>query len=63
VATALANEHRGLPPATTLDLAIWNAAANGENAIAGTVTTSAAGVARFEVPLHGAFALTTLPVS
>jgi hypothetical protein len=53
----------GLPPATTFNLAIWNAAANGENAIAGTVTTSAAGVARFEVPLHAAFALTSVPVS
>jgi hypothetical protein len=53
----------GLPPATTFNLAIWNAAANGENAIGGTVTTNAAGVARFTVPLHGAFALTTVPVA
>ena len=53
----------GLPPATTFNLAIWNAAANGENAIGGTVTTNAAGVARFTVPLHGGFALTTVPVA
>jgi hypothetical protein len=28
-----------------------------------TVTTNAAGVARFEVPLHAAFSLTTMPLS
>lgn len=53
----------GLPPHTTFNLALWNAAANGESSIAGTVTTNAAGVARFEVPLHAAFALTTVPMS
>jgi hypothetical protein len=53
----------GLPAHTTFNLAIWNTAANGENAILGTVATSAAGVARFDVPLHAAFALTTVPVS
>jgi hypothetical protein len=53
----------GLPPHTTFNLALWNAAANGENAISGTITTNAAGVVRFEVPLHAAFALTTVPVS
>jgi hypothetical protein len=53
----------GLPPATTFNLAIWNAAGNGENVIATPVTTNAAGVARFTVPLHGAFALTTVPVA
>ena len=40
----------------------WNPAGNGENDITGTITTNAAGVARFEVPLHAAFALTTVPV-
>ena len=53
----------GLPALTTFTLAVWNAPGNGENAIAVTVTTNAAGVARFEVPLHGAFALTTVPVA
>jgi hypothetical protein len=53
----------GLPPDTTFNLALWNAAANGQDSIAGTVTTNAAGVARFDVPLHAAFALTTVPVS
>jgi hypothetical protein len=53
----------GLPPSTTFNLAIWNAAANGENAIGGTLTTTPAGVARFDVPLHAAFALTTVPVA
>ena len=53
----------GLPPYATFNLAVWNAAANGENAITGTLTTNAAGVARFEVPLHAAFSLTTVPVS
>ena len=53
----------GLPAGTTFNLALWNASANGENSLAGTVTTNAAGVARFEVPLHAAFSLTTVPVS
>jgi hypothetical protein len=53
----------GLPPSKTFTLAIWNATANGENAVGGTVTTSPAGVARFDVPLHAAFALTTVSVS
>ena len=53
----------GLPPSTSFNLAIWNAAANGENSFAGTVTTSAAGVARFQVPLHAAFSLTSVPVA
>jgi hypothetical protein len=53
----------GLPASTTFNLALWNATGNGENSLAGTVTTDAAGVARFEVPLHAAFSLTTVPVS
>jgi hypothetical protein len=53
----------GLPPSTTFNLAIWNKTANGENVVSEPVKTSEAGVARFEVPLHGAFALTTVPVS
>jgi hypothetical protein len=52
----------GLPAATAFNLAIWNAAGNGENLVSTPVTTNAAGVARFTVPLHGAFALTTVPV-
>ena len=53
----------GLPPNESFKLALWNAAGDGQNTIAGTVKTSEAGVARFEVPLHAAFALTTVPVS
>lgn len=53
----------GLPPSTTFNLAIWNKTANGENVVSEPVKTSEAGVARFDVPLHGAFALTTVPVS
>jgi hypothetical protein len=53
----------GLPPSTTFHLAIWNATGNGENSVAGDVTTNAAGVARFDVSLQAAFALTTVPVS
>jgi hypothetical protein len=53
----------GLPPHAVFNLAVWNVTANGENGIAGTVTTNAAGVARFEAPLHGAFALTTVQIS
>ena len=53
----------GLPANTTFNLVLWNATGNGENSLAGTVTTDAAGVARFEVPLQAAFSLTTVPVS
>jgi hypothetical protein len=53
----------GLPPNARFNLAVWNAAANGENAIGATVTTNSAGVARFSVPIHGGFALTTVPVA
>jgi hypothetical protein len=53
----------GLPPNTTFHLALWNAAGDGQNSIAGPVSTNAAGVARFEVPLQAAFALTTVPVA
>ena len=53
----------GLPPFTTFNLAVWNGSGDGTNSVAGTITTSAAGVARFEVPLQAAFALTTVPVS
>ena len=53
----------GLPANTEFTLAVWNASGNGENSVTGPVTTDAAGVARFEVPLHAAFSLTTVPVS
>ena len=53
----------GLPPNTSFSLAVWNATGDGTNSVAGTVTTNAAGVARFAVPLQAAFALTTVPVS
>jgi hypothetical protein len=53
----------GLPASTAFSLALWNASGNGENSLAGTVAADAAGVARFQVPLHAAFSLTTVPVS
>jgi hypothetical protein len=53
----------GLPENTTFTLALWNAAGDGTNTIAGPVLTNENGVARFEVPLHAAFALTNVPVS
>jgi len=53
----------GLPAGLTFRLAIWNATGDGTNSIADTFTTNAAGVARFQVPLQAAFALTTVPVS
>jgi hypothetical protein len=53
----------GLPASRTFKLVVWNAAGDGTNSLAATVTTDAAGVARFAVPLHAAFSLTTLPVS
>jgi hypothetical protein len=53
----------GLPPNPAFNLAVWNATGDGTNSVAGTVTTNDAGVARFEVPLQAAFALTTVPVS
>jgi hypothetical protein len=52
----------GLQPSTTFNLAVWNAAGDGRTAAATEITTSAAGVARFQVPLQGAFALTTVDV-
>ena len=53
----------GLPPSAPFTLALWNATGNGESSIAGMVTTDELGIARFAVPLHAAFALTTVPVS
>ena len=53
----------GLPANTNLELVVWNASGDGTNSLAGTVGTNAAGVVRFQVPLHAAFALTTVPVS
>jgi hypothetical protein len=53
----------GLPPNTVFNLAVWNATGDGTNSLAGRITTNTAGVARFAVPLHAAFALTTVPVS
>jgi hypothetical protein len=53
----------GLPPDTTFTLALWNATGDGTNSVAQTITTGAAGVARFSVPLQAAFVLTTVPVS
>ena len=53
----------GLPPTTTFTLALWNATGDGKNSVAGTITTTTAGVARFDVPLQAAFVLTTVPVS
>ena len=53
----------GLPPYTTFTLALWNATGDGTNSVAKPITTSAAGVARFVVPLQAAFVLTTVPVS
>jgi hypothetical protein len=53
----------GLTANTTFNLALWNATGDGTNSVAGTVTTNAAGVARFDVPVQAAFALTTVPVS
>jgi hypothetical protein len=53
----------GLPPSTEFNLVLWNETGDGTNSAARTVTTDAAGVARFEVPLQAAFSLTTLPVS
>ena len=53
----------GLPSNRNLTLVVWNANGDGTNSIAGTVATNANGVARFELPLHAAFSLTTLPIS
>jgi hypothetical protein len=53
----------GLLPYTRFTLALWNAAGDGMNSIAGSVTANSTGVVRFAVPLQAAFALTTVPVS
>jgi hypothetical protein len=52
----------GLPPSTRFNLAIWNGAGDGRTSPTTAITTSPAGVARFSVPLHAAFALTTVDV-
>jgi hypothetical protein len=53
----------GLPPNAQLNLELWNATGDGTNTDGGIVETNDAGVARFEVPVQAAFALTTLPAS
>jgi hypothetical protein len=53
----------GLPPFTTFTLALWNGTGDGTNSVVDTITTTGAGVARFDVPLQAAFVLTTVPVS
>jgi hypothetical protein len=53
----------GLSPHTTFTLALWNGNGDGTNSVARTITTTEAGVARFDVPLQAAFVLTTVPVS
>jgi hypothetical protein len=53
----------GLPPTTAFTLALWNAEGDGTNSVVGSLTSSPAGVVRFTVPPHAAFALTTVPVS
>ena len=53
----------GLPASTAFNLVLWNATGDGTNSVAGTVTTDAAGVARFEAPLQAVFSLTTVPIS
>ena len=52
----------GLPANTQFGLAVWNATRRRQELDRGTVTTNAAGVARFQVPLQAAFALTNVPV-
>ena len=50
----------GLPANTNLTLNVWNATGDGTNSVADTVATTTDGVARFEVPLHAAFSLSTV---
>jgi hypothetical protein len=65
VSTEPASEYSigGLPANRPFNLVLWNATGDGTNSVAAPVTTNAAGVARFHVPLQAAFALTTVPVS
>jgi hypothetical protein len=51
-----------LPPATEFNLVVWNGNGDGKYAFDKKVTVNANGVARFEVPMQAAFALTTVPV-
>lgn len=53
----------GLPANTNLTLVVWNKSGDGTNSVEGVVPTNADGVARFAVPLHAGFSLTTVPVS
>src|SRR5438067_7890230 len=50
----------GLPASATFRLLEWNRDGDGRNADAGTVTSDEAGVAQFDVPQHGMFALTNI---
>jgi len=52
----------GLPANASFNLAEWNATGDGADSVAGTITTNAVGVARFQVPLQAAFSLTSVPV-
>jgi hypothetical protein len=52
----------GLPPLTSLHLAVWNENGDGKNVVHGDVVADPAGVAVISVPLHAVFSLTTLPV-
>jgi len=52
----------GLPRYTTMNLLVWNANGDGTLKVAEKLRTNRIGVARFHVPLHAAFSLTTVPV-
>jgi len=49
----------GLPPQTTLDLAVWNELGDGTIIDDPDVLTDPSGIATFVVPVHAVFALTT----
>jgi hypothetical protein len=53
----------GLPPGKNLNLNLWNANGNGEKSFAREVSVNDEGVARFTVPVHAAFSLSTRKVS
>lgn len=52
----------GLPPSTSLHLAVWNENGDGLTVPDPDVVVDHAGVAVFSVPVHAVFALTTMPI-
>lgn len=60
-ATQVSYNINGFPPNASFRLYYWNHDGSGQNVLAGVVTSNEAGVLNVSAPLHGVFAVTTLP--